>query len=102
MTKKDYKAIAEAFNNIRLRYPGPGGYDIGFNDGISAAANELCSTFRSDNPRFDREKFLKACGANDANDKARAHETECRLAAEALLREKRKSNWLAAKLKETS
>lgn len=61
MTKKHYCMIAEAFRNIRLRDVSRP-YNVGFNDGIEAAANELAGTLSMDNPLFDRAIFLIACG----------------------------------------
>lgn len=31
-------------------------------DGIRLVAIDIASTFAADNPRFDRERFMKACG----------------------------------------
>ncbi len=51
MTKKDYIAIAEALQTIKPRtYL------------LFVTARNLATYFEKDNPRFDREKFLKACG----------------------------------------
>lgn len=61
MTRKDYVLIAAALNNVRLRLV-DSDYTLAFNAGIEATANELCSTLALDNPRFDTERFLKACG----------------------------------------
>ena len=37
-------------------------YDRGWHDAIKRMANELAEYFRSQNPFFDRQVFLKACG----------------------------------------
>lgn len=37
-------------------------YDRGWHDAIKRMANELAEYFRSQNPFFDRQAFLKACG----------------------------------------
>jgi hypothetical protein len=47
MTRKDYKKIAE----LLYLYPQP----LQF-------VHELTNILEEDNPRFDREKFLTACG----------------------------------------
>lgn len=47
MTKKDYKKVAE----LLYLYPQP----LKF-------VHELMDIFEDDNPRFDRAKFLTACG----------------------------------------
>ena len=60
-TKKLYKAIAEIIKNVDLTCP-----SNLFGDGKRRAAleiaMELCGIFGEDNPNFDKEKFLKACG----------------------------------------
>lgn len=35
---------------------------IGAQDALKGLAKSLATTFSYDNPRFDRERFLKACG----------------------------------------
>ena len=47
MTKKDYIKIAELFRN---------------NTEIVTMLYALMDIFEDDNPRFNRETFLKACG----------------------------------------
>lgn len=37
-------------------------YDRGWHNAIKRMANELADYFRSQNPFFDRQAFLKACG----------------------------------------
>jgi hypothetical protein len=56
MTRKDYKAIAEAIHTAhkdtkddKLFY--------------GAMIQELCVMFYRDNPRFNADKFASACGA---------------------------------------
>jgi hypothetical protein len=43
-------------------------YDRGWHDAVKRLAGELADQFRSENPFFDRQAFLKACGF-DANPK---------------------------------
>ena len=38
------------------------GYDRGWHDAIKRMADELADYFKSGNPFFDRQAFLKACG----------------------------------------
>ena len=52
MTKKDYKMIAEAINRTCRKTDWMPIYTL---------EEELCETFKQDNPRFDRERFLAAC-----------------------------------------
>lgn len=56
MTRKDYVLIAEALASARPL------------DGATAASvhwqacHAMCDALAADNPRFDRERFLKAAG----------------------------------------
>lgn len=54
MTRKDYVLIAEALKEARRvsQYP----------DGISTAARCIAGALAAANPRFDRARFLRACG----------------------------------------
>lgn len=63
MTRKNYIAIAEAIN-VSL-------FTIDCDDmpmseahnlGITVAARNIADVMQADNPRFDRDRFLKACG----------------------------------------
>lgn len=60
MTRKDYVAIAAAIHNRALAF------DVGAHiDGEAAVymvARDLADVLANDNPRFDRARFLKACG----------------------------------------
>lgn len=56
MTRKDYVLIASAFRVLRQ--------EARRND----AAYELCNKLQQDNPRFDRKKFLDACGVESEED----------------------------------
>lgn len=64
MTRKDYVAIAAAIRAARRdvtnREPPECVADM--QDGISLAAEHLADALRRDNPRFDRARFLAACG----------------------------------------
>lgn len=51
MTRKHFEAIAAIIDAQR---------DIGVE--IQGTANELAAFFATENPNFDRERFLKACG----------------------------------------
>lgn len=60
MTKKDYVAIAARIKDVREAYRVK-------NDGRALAgaaevAISLSTIFAEDNPRFDRSRFLGACG----------------------------------------
>lgn len=53
MTKKDYVAIAKVILFTAAWYP---------SDKLLLVAQNMSDTLQQDNPRFDRERFLKACG----------------------------------------
>ena len=55
MTRKDFEAIASA---IRTAV----GVDSAWTDAAESIASELADYLATTNPRFDRARFLKACG----------------------------------------
>ena len=58
MTKKDYELISRNIAQVQREFRG-------VEDGINAirdVAVFIASDLERDNPRFDRERFLKACG----------------------------------------
>ena len=66
MTKKDYEMIATAISvnyEIAIKHkherPTP-------DFAIELVANTLAGIFKEDNARFDKEKFLKACGMENS------------------------------------
>lgn len=67
MTRKDYVAIAAIIRNVIDRTKGfttKSGAAINYS-GLAAAeevARQLAEHMRNENIRFDREKFLSACG----------------------------------------
>lgn len=65
MTRKDYVAIAEAIAASKLgEYADleEAQYYSGREDGVTVVARNIADVMQSDNPRFDRSRFLKACG----------------------------------------
>lgn len=54
MTQKDFEAVAETLN-----YTGTTTHNW---QAVSLIANDLADTFATINPRFDRDRFLVACG----------------------------------------
>ena len=65
MTRKDYVLLAQAIASLRAVYPQQpieSGRDAGFDHGTKQAAQYIAAALASENPRFDRERFLKACG----------------------------------------
>ena len=67
MTRKDYQLIANALFRARVdiirKEPDESHKDL--TDGVGYAADWLADALASDNPRFDRAKFLRACGLAD-------------------------------------
>lgn len=60
MTKKDYVAIAQA---LRDAYgEDHAAFPVSGEEMRQEAAGRLCEAFAADNPRFDRARFLAACG----------------------------------------
>lgn len=57
MTKKHYEIIADAFN-ITDNNKTERSYRV-------ILAHRVANRLQADNPRFDREKFLSACGVNN-------------------------------------
>lgn len=55
MTRKDYQLISKVFANF--------GEICNLEETIGAdIARELANALQGDNPRFDRARFLEACG----------------------------------------
>jgi hypothetical protein len=58
MTRKDYVMIAEIFKSNREEFiKGEDGYTV-----IEIMAHQIANGLQADNPRFDRARFLTACG----------------------------------------
>lgn len=63
MTKKDYEMIATAFVKQETATPDDADdYTKGLYLGRRDAIYTLSEVFRKDNPRFDQDRFLRACG----------------------------------------
>lgn len=70
MTKKDYELIASKIKQqVSLRctvaYPKSNEGEPIFNDewtALNALAYQLAEVLMNDNSKFDKERFLKACG----------------------------------------
>ena len=62
MTKKDYAQFANmvsVFRKLALSEPKS---DLGYIVACNDFAFSIADVMQADNPRFDRERFLKACG----------------------------------------
>lgn len=57
MTRKDYELIARAFSDKRAEYGSRGDKLI-----VDDIASELANSLHCTNARFDRVRFLRACG----------------------------------------
>lgn len=55
MTKKDFELIANAINELFLGHKN-------WSRSLEQVANKLAEKLAETNPRFNREKFLIACG----------------------------------------
>lgn len=66
MTRKDYEKFAAIFRQIDMDpETDTDMYDRGHTEAMHYFAGSLCSIFAADNPRFDRSRFLKACGIEE-------------------------------------
>ena len=59
LIQKDFKAVAEIVEINRDSWPDD--YDNGYCDAANDIARKLADYFATDNPRFDRSRFMKAC-----------------------------------------
>lgn len=73
MTRKDFETVAtairfevaavlDAAHARPARQDYTEGFDVGTLQALESVANRLAGGFEADNSRFDREKFLTACG----------------------------------------
>jgi hypothetical protein len=58
MTRKDYVLIAAAIKAAYQTFDKPSNHA----NGARHVAHTLADTLATDNPRFDRDRFLTACG----------------------------------------
>lgn len=62
MTRKDYELIAKSINH-HLAIMGMSGKATSEEFlAVGSVAQKIAQGLAEDNPRFDRQKFLKACG----------------------------------------
>ena len=69
MTKKDYEKIAATLKDMRVDFAHDGlgeaeyiAYMDGARDQFRNIVENMTAMLANDNPRFDRAKFLRACG----------------------------------------
>lgn len=58
MTRKDYVLIADTLANLMSDFNNGGEDSVS----LSLVAEELATALQADNARFDRARFLTACG----------------------------------------
>ena len=63
MTRKDYILIAGVFNR-RINAIADGATDREIFGAVKSTAMHMATALATDNPRFDRERFLAACGVD--------------------------------------
>ena len=60
MTRKDYVMLAEILKENRKDFiEGEDGFSL-----LNILAHQIANGLEADNPRFDRARFLTACGVN--------------------------------------
>jgi hypothetical protein len=62
MTRKDDVAIAAALKACRISNVTENPNRAIYLNGLDNAANAVANVLGGDNPRFDRQRFLTACG----------------------------------------
>lgn len=62
MTRKDYQLIAAVFQKANETLTGTG---TDRETIIATIADDIADVLATDNPRFDRARFLKACGLGE-------------------------------------
>jgi len=71
MTKKHFKAFADLLESERLlaftRLTAEGKGGLPAMNAVEHVAQRMASLLARENPRFDRDKFLTACGLTDGN-----------------------------------
>ena len=75
MTRKDYECMAQVIKDAKtdtdrvtteyhLKKDNALQSEI-LHDRIQKIADRMADNFKAENPRFDRDKFMKACGLDD-------------------------------------
>jgi hypothetical protein len=62
VTKKDFELIAAALKAARVTDGGVIAGKAIYNNGVDNAAHRIADALATTNPRFDRVRFLAACG----------------------------------------
>jgi len=69
MTRKDFTRVANALNKLVTKGENK--------SSIATIVSELCDVFEDTNPRFDRDKFIKAVWQVPKMDNSRDKDTLC-------------------------
>ena len=64
MTRKDYEVIAGAFKAVAVTRGAADNISAAELNGMRMAAFSVAKALSADNPRFDYERFIRACGFN--------------------------------------
>ena len=62
LTKKDFKAVAEIIKVANIGHLNSHGRPTACKFAIDGITRKLADYFATQNLRFDRERFMKACG----------------------------------------
>ena len=65
LTRKDFEAVAAVLRRQMAPTEGTFAVRTKRRETITAVAHGLADVFAADNPRFERRKFLTACGVLD-------------------------------------
>lgn len=66
MTRKDYELIARALRSgFMTQPPLPMGSEVDIYDNYRIIIGSMASALEQDNPRFNRDKFMAACGVQN-------------------------------------
>lgn len=63
MSRNDYQKIAKIIAKRQIEKPADA-LDNGYYMAVWGISQELADFFEADNPRFDRARFMEACGGN--------------------------------------
>lgn len=65
LTKSSFELIAQAMKNARADILAKESPTVDLLDGVGYASEHLADALASTNPRFDRARFLAACGVTE-------------------------------------
>lgn len=65
MSRKHYESLATVIRRVYKKFPEPN--DVETRVAIRTIVLAMCDLFKSDNPNFDREKFIRACFGDSAS-----------------------------------